>query len=79
MPRQLEVFGMPESDRIAKRRKFEALKVAYYKRYLCGEQRNLVTTYRLRAKAMGLARELWPDVHERDRHTETLFYFESIR
>ena len=73
MPRQLSIFGMPEGDRTAKRRKFEALKAAHYKRYLSKNGYLSVTAYKLRAKAMGLARQLWPDARERDRHTETLF------
>ena len=73
MPRQLAIFGMPESDRTAKRRKFEALKAEYYKRYLCRHGQLSVTDYKLRSKAMGLARQLWPAANERARHTDTLF------
>ena len=61
------------------RRKFEALKAAYHKRGLSRQGRNSVTAYKLRSKALGLAKRLWPDGKDLDEHTRDLYPMGALR
>ena len=72
--RQLALFEMPESDRTAKRRKFEALKAEHHKRCLSPARRTEVVTYKLRSLALRLAHQLWPDQAKCAEHVQELYH-----